>query len=87
MIIDVRHLNIKEKIWTGSIDRLLLYDTVRHEWTVCDDETRAERKHMTSIDCYYLVHNHVSRQESVSLLIKTGIPRGALSRRYLAGFH
>ena len=83
MIIDVRNLNIKEKIWTGTIDRLLFYDTERHEWTVCDDNKREERKYMTTIDCYYLIHDHIEKKEIPYLLSESGIPRGALSQRYL----
>jgi hypothetical protein len=84
---------VYEKIWTGSVDQILSYDTERHEFTVKDVKTDRVRTHMTNLDVLYLsfdkdsfpilrtgVIPSIHREVVAKYMISCGLPVGMLSR-------
>ena len=50
----IKFNNLYETIWSGHVDKILSYDTDKHEFTVMNIETNETRKHMTPLDMKYV---------------------------------
>lgn len=84
MIINLRHLNVRAKIWTGSVDRYLEFDTDKYRWFVKDASTGEVRIHNTALDCVnIIVEGGCSRKAIVQALLKEGVPKSMLFRHEL----